>query len=59
MNREEIYEHLCWHDPRNPHNVAPDDEDDRIEPRRDDCRCDNCFYSRDKLAVELLKHIEQ
>lgn len=49
------YESLCYFDKRNPNgNPLPDDDDPR-EPRELGCACDNCFYGRDKLAVEVIR----
>jgi len=53
MNKEKIYENLCVKDCRSPYFV--EDEYDNIEPRSKDCYCDNCFYGRDKLAMEILR----
>ena len=59
MQLVEIYKSLCIHDkrnPNNPDNLYPFDKDKEevIEPRKD-CACDNCFYGRDKLALEILR----
>ena len=49
------YESLCYFDPRNPNgNPVPDDDDPR-GPRELGCACDNCFYGRDKLAMEVIR----
>lgn len=55
MNIETIHSYLCTEDTR--HELARDlyDEDDELTPRKSRCGCDNCFYSRDPLAMELLK----
>ena len=53
MNKEEILENLCMYDKRNPFFYK--DEWSWKKPRNN-CFCDNCFYWRDKLAVELLKY---
>jgi hypothetical protein len=50
MTIEDIYESLCAYDPRNPDY----DKDCEREPRTN-CSCDNCFYGRDELALEILK----
>ena len=58
MTYLEICERLCYYDPRNPKykDMYVDFEDVR-EPRLTPCYCDNCFYGRDKLALELLKYV--
>ena len=53
MDIKKVYENLCWYDPRNPDYVKPDDNDIVSAPRKN-CSCDNCFYGRDKLAMEIL-----
>lgn len=56
MTDEEVRSHLCYKDPRNPmynFNDIYDGEDIPI-PRKD-CYCDNCFYGKDKLALEILR----
>jgi len=66
MTREQVLEELCYYDIRNP-NCGLDEEElkERIEiitrtlkGREYWCSCDNCFYGRNKLAVELLKYID-
>lgn len=52
MELETIYENLCVHDPRNPFYVDDCEETPEIGG---DCYCDNCFYGRHNLAVEILK----
>lgn len=54
MNQDEILLNLCWYDSRNPDYIEPFDDDDLRQPR-DNCFCDNCFYGRDKLALEILR----
>lgn len=44
-------EKLCYHDPRNPF-FTPDDQP--REPRNG-CACDNCFYGRDQMALEIIR----
>jgi hypothetical protein len=50
-----VLEFLCTKDPRSPYydDVWYDKDETRPEPRKD-CFCDNCFYGRDALAVEIL-----
>lgn len=62
MSRDAILENLCVKDPRSP---SYEDlyggnwvgEKDIPEPRTD-CFCDNCFYGRDQLAMELITILE-
>ena len=56
MKMETIYSNLCHYDKRSPEYQDLKDclEDDMPEPRGE-CPCDNCFYRRDELAIELLK----
>lgn len=57
MDDAEIYNHLCIYDPRNPlyQEFAAYLDDEELRSARANCACDNCFYGRNKLAVELLK----
>ena len=56
LTEEQVFENLCWHDPRNPNYTEMGlDDDEKIEPRFEDCCCDNCFYGKDKLAMEILR----
>ena len=52
MDIIEVLDNLCYYDERNPsssdHMV---DAEDKAIPRTN-CFCDNCFYGRDKLALE-------
>lgn len=57
MTKKEIEENLCVYDKRSPYDMLAVYEaigDETPMPRKD-CGCDNCFYGRDQLAVELLK----
>lgn len=51
MTEKEIFENLCYYDPRTP-DFDPEMSD--REPREPECACDNCFYGHDKLAMALL-----
>lgn len=42
---------LCYRDPRNPY--FGNSVYDVVVPRKD-CPCDNCYYGRDKLAVQVI-----
>lgn len=56
MELEEIFGNLCNRDPRHPMFVELYGEDDcRPVPRAPECSCDNCFYGRDRLALEILR----
>lgn len=58
MTLTEIYENLCYNDPRNPHYnlwLYDYDLDEAMPEPRKNCSCDNCFYGRDKLAMEILR----
>jgi len=61
MTREEIHEYLCDKDIRNPNNVLSCFKymGDEPPPRGDDCCCDNCYYGRDILALELLRLLDE
>ena len=54
MLLEEVFRYLCVYDVRNP-SYLKEDWDDEITPPRTDCSCDNCFYGRDRLAMEILR----
>lgn len=55
MTDNEIKSQLCHYDENNPYNILSLFEgDDRPQPRNV-CVCDNCFYERDKLAVQILE----
>lgn len=64
MNYQKILESLCTYDLRNPEGIISfyldqEDLDDEIKyPDRVDCACDNCFYGRTQLAIELLKYVK-
>jgi len=65
MTKEEISQHLCYYDKRNPECTCDDSgiklHEDRLKKEskkrgyKVECSCDNCFYGRTKLAEELLK----
>ena len=56
MEMNEILRNLCSYDKRHPlyKDLYLDDWVDIREPRNN-CFCDNCFYGRDKLALEILR----
>jgi hypothetical protein len=49
MDQYTLYSYLCYYDPRNPYF---DQDSIPSEPR---CFCDNCFYGRTTLALELIR----
>lgn len=69
MEREEVLSNLCVNDRRNPDHkelyfvdYEYDMEEDIPEPRggeNGECYCDNCFYGRDALALEILKLMDE
>jgi len=56
MIYKEILENLCYYDKRNPDCIYTDEE--IKEYKKEKCFCDNCFYGRNKLAIELLKYVK-
>ena len=57
MNKQTVLNNLCIYDKRNP-DYDPEMttlSDDQFREPRTDCFCDNCFYGRDALAVEILR----
>ena len=55
MSDQEIKINLCYYDPENPNsNLDAYEDEDRPQPRNE-CGCDNCFYGRDKLAMQLIE----
>ena len=54
MQLEEVLEKLCYKDARNPDFMLGYEDEEVPEPRNG-CFCDNCFYGRDALAMEILR----
>lgn len=58
MDLKDVCDKLCYYDDRSPEYAdmleCYDEIDVKPEPRKD-CYCDNCFYGRDKLALEILR----
>ena len=54
LTKEEVYESLCYYDKRSSGELYGYD-DDVTPPRKKDCMCDNCFYKRDRLAMEIIR----
>ena len=48
MQIDRVLDRLCWYDPRHP--LYSETE----SLPRDNCSCDNCFYGKDALALEIL-----
>jgi len=57
MDKLEVYQWLCEYDERNSDSIPLEEWDDPREPRKY-CFCDNCFYGRDRLALEILRLME-
>lgn len=57
MDLAEIYANLCTRDPRYPlfDDIYGDDPPEDVPAPRTECACDNCFYGRDALALEILR----
>lgn len=51
METKGLYEKLCICDKRHPYH----DTEYADEIPRQGCACDNCFYGRDKLALEIIR----
>lgn len=53
ISEEEVLLKLCVYDARHP---AYSEQDEEFKPAPNaGCYCDNCFYGRHKLAVEVLR----
>jgi len=55
MKLEAIYENLCYNDKRNPLYIEDEYADEDEVKVNKDCYCDNCFYRRHELAIEILR----
>ena len=61
MKIKEISSNLCNYDTRNPEGVVTYLTEEEIKEEeltsksKDNCKCDNCFYGRTKLAEYILK----
>jgi len=55
MTTQQIKERLCYYDERNPFCIKPN----KKPMAGFTCSCDNCYYSRHKLANELLRVKEE
>jgi hypothetical protein len=53
-NTMDPYGKLCIKDPRNPIFKDICDDKDEAPTPRDGCNCDNCFYGRDEMALEII-----
>lgn len=50
MKMSEVLSNLCYRDKRNPDNYGEGEE-----LQKNPCFCDNCFYGRTPLALEIIK----
>ena len=54
-----VLENLCIRDSRNPDHAdvyaCYEEYCGEIPAPRENCACDNCFYGRDRLALEILR----
>lgn len=57
MTLKEVHENLCSKDMRNPswRDLYGHEDVVDIPKPRENCTCDNCFYGRDKLALEIIR----
>ena len=55
MTVNKVLQSLCVFDPRNPNNSLDNYDEGEKPAARQDCACDNCFYGRDLLALEILR----
>lgn len=49
------FEQLCYRDPRNPMFKDIYGDEETPPTPRVDCACDNCFYGKDALALEIIR----
>lgn len=49
MDLLKVYENLCLYDERNPDYVISNGY------KQKKCYCDNCFYGRNELALEIIR----
>jgi hypothetical protein len=61
MTPEEVAECLCVHDRANPNwlSLHCDLDMEDIPQPRNGCSCENCFYGRDRLALEIIRAQEE
>jgi len=58
MEDQTVFSYLCYYDSRNPYFDVPTDdwEQSELEARKGEtCFCDNCFYGRHDLALEIIR----
>lgn len=53
MEKAFILSNLCSYDLRNPNCCFTEEEIKEYKPIN--CSCDNCFYGRTELAIEILR----
>jgi len=62
MTETEVFKNLCILDKRNPNHGGLyyhfNPEDERSLPRPH-CACQNCFFGRNRLALEILRLREE
>ena len=54
MDIKEVLENLCIYDSRSPYYFKEDNPEEISSPR-DGCACENCFYGRDRFALEVIR----
>jgi hypothetical protein len=62
MSIEEIKSNLCTDDPRNPNYYYDEEWGIGHKEPPENCKCDNCFYGRTRLAnyiIQMLKQYEK
>lgn len=61
MTKKEISNYLCIYHPKHPEykfTTELYEENEKPKPGGD-CCCDNCYYGRYELALELFKQIDK
>lgn len=59
MTESQVFERLCLKDSRHPLFEEMGWKPPRDQPRTENCSCDNCFYGRDEMALEILRLREE
>jgi len=61
MKLSEVYDNLCVRDRRSPsfNDFYWDEDEEAIPEPRQQCFCDNCFYGKDRLALEIIRLMEK
>lgn len=58
MEDQTVFSYLCYYDSRYPEFTPPTDEWEQREldeRKQETCFCDNCFYGRHGLALEIIR----